>query len=268
MKVLKTIQYKIIQPNKNKELKLNTTMCQYRRCINFYLHETLKNEEIKDIYYKAKEIFKLPTALIQTARDIAKEQYKSFKNNKNNHQFPHFEGFIPLRFDKRTINFSKENNHFDWWANISTIKGKVKVPITGRKQAKLSKDFLSAQLIYKNNAFYLNVIFEEEKEIPKEEKLKHFVGVDLGINNIATVVVLNREGEVLETKFFSGKKLMEKRRRFSDLRKELGKKKLLNEIKKTKNRERNYIKDINHKISTEIIDISKKYPDCCVVVEK
>lgn len=268
MKVQKTIQYKIIQPNKNKELKLNTTMRQYRRCINFYLHEIGKNEEMKDIYYKAKKIFKLPTALIQTARDIAKEQYKSWKNNEDNPKFPHFKGFTVLRFDKRTINFNKENNHFDWWANISTIKGKVKVPITGRKQAKLNDNFLSAQLIYKNNAFYLNVIFEEEKEIPKEEKFEHFVGVDLGINNIATVVVLNRKGEVLETKFFSGKQLIEKRRRFSDLRKELSKKKLLNEIKKTKNRERNYMKDINHKISRKIINIAKKYPNCCVVMEK
>ncbi|GAH39056.1 unnamed protein product, partial [marine sediment metagenome] len=143
-------------------------------------------------------------------------------------------------------------------ANISTIKGKVKVPITGRKQAKLNDNFLSAQLIYKNNAFYLNVIFEEEKEIPKEENFEHFVGVDLGINNIATVVVQNKRGEVLETKFFSGKQLIEKRRRFSDLRKELSKKKLLNEIKKTKNRERNYMKDINHKISRKIINIAKQ----------
>lgn len=268
MKVQKTIQYKIIQPNKNKELKLNTTMRQYRRCVNFYLHKIAQNEEMKDIYYEAKEIFKLPTALIQTARDMAKEQYKSWKNNEDNPKFPHFEGFIPLRFDKRTINFSKEDNHFDWWANISTIKGRVKVPITGRKQANLNEDFLSAQLIYKNKGFYLNVIFEEEKEIPKEEKLKHFVGVDSGINNIATVVVQNRKGEVLETMFFSGKQLMEKGRRFSNLRKELGKKKLWNKIKQTKNRERNYTKDVNHKISTEIINIAKKYPNCCVVMEK
>jgi len=270
MKVKKTIQYKIIKSNKNKKLKLNTTMRQYRRCVNFYLHKISQNKEMKDIYYEAKKIFKLPTALIQTTRDMAKEQYKSWKNNEDNNHFPHFEGFIPMILDKRTISFKKIGNEFDWWANISTIYGRIKVPITSCEEylEKLNKDFKSVQVIYRSGEFYLNVIFEEEKEIIKEDKFKHFVGVDLGINNIATVVIQNRKGEVLETKFFSGKKLIEKRRRFSDLRKELGKKKLLNEIRKTKNRERNYIKDINHKISRKIIDMAKKYPNCCVVVEK
>lgn len=266
MKVQKTTQYKIIQPNKNKELKLNTTMRQYRRCINFYLHQIAQGEEFKEIYYQAKDKFKLPTALIQTARDIAKEQYKSYKNNEDNPKFPHFEGFTPMRMDKRTINFSKQNNMFGWWTNISTINSKIKVPINGRDIDKLNEDFKAVQVIFKNDSFYLNVIFEDEKEIPKE--LEHFAGVDLGVNNIATIVVQNRKGEILESKFFSGKQLIEKRRRYSELRKELGKKKLWKEIKKTKGKERKYMKDQNHKVSTEIINIAKKYPNCCVVIEK
>ena len=38
--------------------------------------------------------------------------------------------------------------------------------------------------------------------------------------------------------------------------------------KQTKDRESNYIKDVNHKISSEIIQIAKKYNNCCIVMEK
>lgn len=234
MKTKRTLQYKIINPNKNKKIKLNTTMRQYRKCVNFYLHQIAKGKPLKDIYYEAKEHYNLPTALIQTVRDTAKEQYKSYKNNENNHKFPHFPGFTPMRMDKRTINFSREDNHFEYWANISTNEGKIKVPITGRNSKKLEEDFKSIQVIYKNNSFYLNVVFEEEHQIPKEEEFEYFVGVDLGINNIATVVVQNKKGEVLETKFFSGKQLMEKRRRFRKLRKELVRKNCGNKSRKLK----------------------------------
>lgn len=271
MKTRKTLQYKIVKPNNRKKLSLNTTVREYRKCINFYLHQLAKGKEFNKIYYQAKENYNLPTALIQTARDIAKEQYKSYKNNENNPHFPHFNSFTPIRMDKRAISFKKENNHFKWWVNILTINGRVKVPITSCKKylERLNEGFKSVQVIFKNNSFYLNVIFEEERQIPKEKDFEHFVGVDLGIDNIATVVVQNREGKILESKFFSGEMLMEKRRRFAKLRKELGEEKKWKEIiRKTKGKERNYIKDQNHKVSTEIVRIAEKYPNCCVIMEK
>lgn len=245
-------------------------MRQYRKCVNFYLHEIAKGTKMTDIYYRAKQQYQLPTALVQTARDIAKEQYKSYKNNTDNHHFPHFTGFIPMRMDKRSISFKEENNHFKMWANMATINGRVKAPITSCDKyinELKNNHFKSVQLKYNDEGFYLNVIFEENKRIPSEKNFEHFIGIDRGINNIATIVVQNRDAEILESKFFDGHKSMEKRRRYTELRKQLGKKKLWNKIKDTKNKERNYIKDINQKISTEIIRIAKKYPNSVVVLE-
>ena len=65
MKTQKTLQYKIIQPNQSKELKLNTTIRQYRKCINFYLHQLAQNISLEDIYNQAKKNYNLPTGLIQ-----------------------------------------------------------------------------------------------------------------------------------------------------------------------------------------------------------
>lgn len=270
MRVSKTLQFKIIQANKTKLLSINTTMRQYRKCVNFYLHEIAKGTELTEIYYMAKQQYTLPSSLIQTARDIAKEQYKSYRNNADNSYFPHFTGFMTMRLNRRTISFKETNNHFEIWANISTIQGRVRVPITScdKYVEKLKNNkFKAVQLKYNDKGFYLDVIFETNRNIPSEKDFEHFISVDRGINNIATIVVQNRNGEILESQFFSGKQALEKRRRYTKLRRQLSRKKLLKEVQKNKNKERNYMKDINHKISTEIIRIAKKYPNAVIILE-
>lgn len=272
MKVQNTLQFKIIQPNKHKALSLNTTMRQYRKCVNFHLHEIAKGTPLADIYLLVKQQYNLQTGLIQTARDVAKEQHDSYKNNPVNLKFPHFKGLMTMRYDHRSISFKESDGHFDMWANISTVNGRVKVPITSCSEyiQKLKDNiFNTVQLKYRNGDFYLNVIFEENKKIPKEKDFRHFTGIDRGShNNIATVVVQNKKGKILESKFFPAKQMLEKRRHFFLLRRHLGQRKLLKEIRKSKDRERNYVKDINHKISTEIVRIASKYPDSVIVLEK
>lgn len=270
MKINKTFQYKIAHPNNGKALSLNKTVRQYRKCVNFCIHEMAKETELSEIYQKARKNYDLPSALVQTAQDFAEEQLKSYEKNEDNPHFPHFDGFIPIRYDKRTASFKKVGNHFKVWGSIATVNGRVKVPITSDNERlkKLDDDFKSAQLLFDGDDFYLNVIFEEEQNIPSEENFERFVGVDLGINNIATVVVQNNKGKVLDVKFFSGDKLQEKRRRFKELRKSLGEKKLWKEIKRTEDDESNYIEDKNHKISRAIVDIAEKYDAQVIVMEK
>ncbi|KXA91593.1 hypothetical protein AKJ63_01225 [candidate division MSBL1 archaeon SCGC-AAA259D18] len=68
---------------------------------------------LREIYHRARKIYDLPSALVQTARDFAKEQLKSHENNDGNSHFPHFDGFIATRYDKRTISFKEAGNHFE-----------------------------------------------------------------------------------------------------------------------------------------------------------
>ncbi|MFW6072209.1 MAG: RNA-guided endonuclease InsQ/TnpB family protein [Thermoplasmatota archaeon] len=292
MKSIKTYKFKIKEPNQGKAYKMNQTVRQYRCCINFYLHRIQENsvwyikeeekgedkikfyrEGLRDIYNKARELFDLPAALVQTARDFSKEQFKSWKNNEDNRRYPHFDSFVAVRYDKRILSFKLSGGHFQLWANIATNEGRVRVPLTSCENymsvlTDNMERFQSAHLIFRDGEFYLNVIFQEDKKITKEDKFEHFIGVDMGIKNLATVVVQDREGNVLESQFFSGGKLQEKRRRFRERRRELGEKKLWSKLKETKDRESNYIEDMNHKISRKIVDIAKKYDNSVVVMEK
>jgi len=269
--VQKTLKFKIIHPNKNKALSLNTTMRQYRKCINFYIHEIAKQTPLPKIYQMATQQYNLQTGLIQTARDIAKEQYDSYKNNLDNPHFPHFTGLTTVRFDARSISFKENEGYYKLWANISTVNGKVKVPVTSNEkfiETLKAQKFKCVQMIYKNDEFHLHIIFEDKKTIPKEKDFEHFIGVDRGShNNIAVITVQNRNGDILQSKFYSAKPMLEKRRRYFLLKKQLGKKKLLKMIKKTKGKELNYAKDVNHKISSDIVKIASNYSNAVLILE-
>jgi len=247
-------------------------MRQYRKTVNHYLHEIARGTPNTQIYNQVKNRYQLQTGLIQTARDIAKEQYDSYRNNPDNLTFPHFDGLMTVRYDRRSVNFKHTpGKTYEWWANISTTNGRVYVPIAGNKEhLRLleHRQFKAVQLKYRDGFYYLNVIFEEQVSIPKEQEFQYFAGVDRGShNNLATLVVQDQNGDILESHFYPAGAFLEKRRRFLTRRQQLGKKKLLKEIKKSKNKEQHYVKDQNHKISTDIVRIAAKYPGCVIVLE-
>lgn len=274
MKVVKALRFKIINPNTRKKSKLNHTVRQFRRAVNFYLHEIgkapqkISNKNLPSIYSKAKEVFDLPTALLQQAGRFAIEQYKSCKNNENNGTFPHFDGFVPVRYDKRTMTVRKSEGHFSLWVSLSTTDGRVRVPIEGGDKLynywkNKEFDFEDARLTLKGSKFYLTVHVETETKIPKEEEFEHFVGVDSGVNNLAVIVVQDRKGNILDGGYVGAK-----RKCYNQKRREYARKKLWVKLKREKGKEKRFMRDVNHKVSRAIVDIAKEYPNSCIVMEK
>ena len=113
----------------------------------------------------------------------------------------------------------------------------------------------------------MKIHVEREAEIQDAKESEFYIGVDLGVNNLATIVVLNREGEIVETKFFDGSYVSEKKRRFNAKRREYMRKGLWSKLQETKGKEKRFIKDVNHKISKYIKDLCEKYEDSTVVLE-
>jgi len=104
MKIVRTLKFKVQDLNEGKESALNETLRQYRKRVNFYLHQIAKKKsttksDYSEKYDKAKSQYDLPTALVQQARDFAIDQYKSYKNNETNEKFSHFKSFVPIAFD-------------------------------------------------------------------------------------------------------------------------------------------------------------------------
>ena len=89
-----------------------------------------------------------------------------------------------------------------------------------------------------------------------------FIGVDLGIVRHATVALPDR------VVFFNGKPARHKREHFADLRKRYGRHKRVDRIKQSKSKERSWMRDENHKLSKQLIELAVQYPNPVLVFEQ
>ena len=83
-----TVVGKVWNANKGKILALNKCLDEYFKLVNWYLsfNSTSKTFLHRNCYEKAKQLFNLNSALIQTARDKAVEIVKSFNEKKKKEQ--------------------------------------------------------------------------------------------------------------------------------------------------------------------------------------
>ena len=276
MKLTKTLKFKLEDLAEHEEYILSQTQSQFRKSVNFYLHQVGRRgstnlTDYKDEYKRARNIFQLNSALIQQSKRFAINQYRSYKNNENNDKFPHFESFVDVRYDNRTISFIKENGETsEIKVSLATTQSRIEATLQGGEycfEEFQAGKFQDARLFRQGGEWYLNVHVQREAEIQDARKSEYYIGVDLGVNNLGTIAVQNREGEVVETKFFDGSYVSEKKRRFNAKRREYMRKGLWSKLKETRGKEKRFIKDVNHKISKYIKDLCEKYENSTVVIE-
>lgn len=89
-----------------------------------------------------------------------------------------------------------------------------------------------------------------------------FIGVDLGIVRHAAVALPDR------VVFFNGKSARHKREHFADIRKRYGRHKRVDRIKRSKGKESRWMRDMNHKISRQLVDLAAQYPNPVLVFER
>jgi len=114
VKSIRALAFKVMDPNPGKEQAMNRTIRVFRRAVNFYLHkigerpDRISNKNMPDAYEEAKEAFpEMNTALLQQAGRVAIEGYKSYDENEDNSHFPHFDSFVPVRYDNAVLVMEK-----------------------------------------------------------------------------------------------------------------------------------------------------------------
>lgn len=93
-----------------------------------------------------------------------------------------------------------------------------------------------------------------EIKSPKIKRYKHCMGVDLGVAKIAAVC--DYDGK--NTRFFKGEPLRFKKNHYRALKADLQSKKKWRTLKKIARHEGNWVSDMNHKISREIVNMAVK----------
>ena len=275
--VHKTIKVKIFNPTQVKRQFLELIR-ENSIILNHYisrideLDTTSKVELHNKTYHNLRKSSSLPPGILQTARDKALEAYKSYQTRKKNGikaSTPKFKDNAPVRLDDRTIKIIETDNKLKYFASIYIQNGRICVPLLGQRyqyryiRKALDGEFKlgATELHYIKNNFYLYFSVKKEVEIPIPNRSFTPVSVDLGLVNLAVSVTPS------EVCFFNGRRAQYKRDRYAKVRRSLSKRKKLKKIKEMQGKEQRYIRGINHKISSAIVEQTKKVKKPAIVLE-
>ena len=242
----RTVKIKI--ENQDLQDTINQYFEAYKYCINkgIKLHTSNKKKMHNATYKKLRKKYpKIPSALLQTVRDVACENLKALKLKRNPVPKNKF-----IRYDKRTFSFKKG------LVSISTVNGRKKFNVTIPEYFKkyISWDCKAGTITLREGQLWLNMIFS--KNVDKKIEPKTFVGLDRGINNI--VVTSDNE-------FYNSKQLKQIKGKYQYLKRVLqskGTPSAKRKLKKLSGKEKRFVRDVNHCISKEL---ASKSVDCFVL---
>lgn len=137
-----------------------------------------------------------------------------------------------------------------YWIKVPNSKRKgigLWLPLKFHQELPKKYTLRDSYLVRKDDRYYIHFVIDVPE--PKQYKPKGVYGIDLGIKNPVTLVDINTK----ETKFL-GKEIKQIRGKYFYLRRKLGEGKNLELIRKIKNKERNKVNSVLHKITKEIIN--------------
>jgi len=209
------------------------TAFQTRTFNNWQLHHL--------VYHEIRERFKLSAQL--TVRAISKVA-DAYKVSKETRVAFNLHGAVV--YDQRILSWKGLEA-----VSILTLKGRQRVPmlIGTYQEARMDRIRGQADLILRDGIFYLAATIETPETEPFTAK--DFLGVDLGIRNIAT----DSDGER-----WMGKELNGIRNRYAKIRKRLqskGTKSSRRLLRKRSRKEHRFASAVNHAISKRIVQKAK-----------
>ncbi len=237
-----------LQTNKDQEQQLLETVEVFNEACNYvsdiaWTEHTLGQINLHKLcYYDIRERFNLSSQMAIRVIGKVADSYKTDK--KHFHQFrPHG----AITYDQRIWKFKQADT-----INIKTLVDRIDIPFVFGEYRELDQRRVRGQadLVYQDGIFYFCICIDVPE--PPETQPKDFLGVDLGIVNIAC----DSDGEA-----FAGNKVNSLRNRNARLRKKLqkkGTKSAKRLLKKRSKKELRFAKDTNHVISKKIVEKAKR----------
>ena len=271
---------------------IRNTMSEYISAVNNivsdYTNEHSKSvKEIKN-FKEIKSISKLTTAdveanlpsalcnqCIRDAKSIIKKYDKECKNVKKSKKTKEVEEIKEVKVPVlkklccyiNNQNFKIQDNYISFPVMIDgkSKRISVKTKMTDRQKLILSSHRLGTmRIVVKNKNTLVAQFVYEINEFKGSNESNNVMGVDLGIK--CPAVSYCTDGSV---KFYgNGRKNKYMRRHYANLRKWFQKSKKPTVVKRIKNKEQRIMKDIDHKISREIVNTAKKHKEKVIKLER
>ncbi|MGC8936105.1 MAG: RNA-guided endonuclease InsQ/TnpB family protein [Candidatus Methanomethylicaceae archaeon] len=217
-------------------------------------------------YEKAKELFNLNTALIQTARDKAVEVIKSFEESKNKKEGGLLRlKSISIRFDKRLYSFSKTTNVLTpYWLTLSlNRRERMSLPIVfgERQREKIEEAFRgewklrTVEAVKRYGEWHARFVLKKRVELADGPET--VIAIDRGEVNLAAAVSKKDPNKPIKRQFWRGEGIKRIRGLYSHIRRELQKKHRIGKIKELKGKERRKIDRQLHIIANQVVAYAK-----------
>jgi len=241
-----TVKIKLLPTNEQKA-SLVKTMEVFNEACNYISEVAFTSKYFGQVglhhlcYREVRERFGLSAQLTVRAIGKVSESYKV--ERKCQHFFKKHSAVI---YDQRILSFRGLDT-----VSILSVVGRFKIPIVFGSYAKLEQKRIRgmADMIYSKGNLYLCLCIDLPE--PPPDRVDDFLGIDLGIKNIAT----DSDGEI-----FSGDKVNSLRKRHAKLRAKLqskGTKSAKRLLKKHSGKEKRFARDANHCISKRLVAKAK-----------
>lgn len=234
---------------------LKITTNAYRKACNWlskHVFETknLNQVNLNNLYYSdLRNQFGLKSQMAQSVMKTVIARYKSAQSN------GHKWSLIAFKLPEYDLVWNRDYSLTQNQFSINTLDGRLKLNYERKAMKKYFNDtwkFGTAKLVYKYKKWFLHIPMKKEYQELEFANVSNVVGVDLGINFLATTY--DSQGK---TTFYNGNIIKHKRAAFKATRKQLQVRQTPSARKKLKqigSRENRYVTDVNHQITKALVD--------------
>ena len=241
-----------LYPSPEQAAALQRTLSVLRDAKNFvsafvFEHLVFHYSKLNQVlYYPVREQFGLRSQMTQSTLKTVLAKYQSVKSS--GHPFTKI-SFSRFEYD---LVWNRDYSIREQTVSVNSLSGRLRIPYESKGMEHwLSRGgrFGTAKLLCKNRKWFLHIPVTFEIEDP--EAVTRIVGIDLGVNQLATVY--DSTGKTL---FYSGRPVKQKRAKMQALRKRLqacGSKSAKRKLKKLREKESRYVTAVNHAVTKALV---------------
>lgn len=270
-----------LYPTQEQAGMLKAVSKEYQRVCNivsqWYFDSYFKpnrKEFQKEMYYPLRSNSELNSLMVQSTFRTVVARYKTVETQIKQHPYHYqdkntgkwYKQYRNLGWLQKPINFKRPQADYVRQSNYSFVKNatQISMNVIGKRikvdydqtyinilindQVKLG----GAKLVHSQGKWYLHISYERECLDWAKDNNQHIVGIDRGLRQIMTLY--DEQGN---TKFFNGKTIAYRRKKYQYLRQQLqkcGTKSAKHKLKKLGQKENRWMNDVNHCLSKTLID--------------
>lgn len=244
-----------ILPNKEEADALLLTMRSYSAACNFVSAHIFKTHDLKqhslhdNLYFQLRENFGLRSQMAQSVIKTVIARYRTILDNQKEWIQPDF------KHPEYDLVWNRDYSLREDRFSVNTINGRLKLSFYSEGMERYfdgSWKFGTAKLVTKHGKWFLHIPMSKDVPELSDNNVCNVVGVDLGVNFLATAY-----GSDGKTTFYSGKAVKHKRAQYSKTRKKLQQRKTASARRRLKaigQRENRWMQDVNHQVSKALVE--------------